>query len=220
MLSKDTWIQIRQEKSIIENTFSFSWTKIQNANDKESLINLSGATKRDELVHSNELSESISIIDNPSESNSSKSKIDNSWPKTNESILKRWNREKDKEAFKLLLLKLNQLHMDIHEFFGNSDQKLTDDKKKTILCETRLSVIEDILVALNWCNSPYYLFKRFKSLISKQIFSTRELIQLRKILRHQKITNNFDINEISLHFPGKFHESINEEVKRALKGRL
>ena len=96
-------------------------------------------------------------------------------------ILKRWDRRSDRDVFQFIKNQLKPTGMDIQEFIFDYTIKISDEKKRIILCKMRLKILEQAIKVTGWLNTPYFLFKRLRRFASIQSFSFREMKQLRKI---------------------------------------
>ena len=96
-------------------------------------------------------------------------------------ILKRWDRKTDRDVFQFIKNQLKPTGMDIQEFIFDDTIKISDEKKRIILCKMRLKILEQAIKTTGWLNTPYFLFKRLRRFASIQSFSFREMKQLRKI---------------------------------------
>ena len=98
-------------------------------------------------------------------------------------IIKRWNRKTDKDVFQFIKNQIKPTGMDIQEFIFDDTIKISDEKKRIILCKMRLKILEQAIKTSEWLNTPFFLFKRLRKFASVQSFSFREMKQLRKIQR-------------------------------------
>ena len=83
-------------------------------------------------------------------------------------ILKRWDRNTDRDLFRLLRSKLKSLTMSIEEFIYDDTTEIFDEDNQIILWEIRLNILESLIERFEWLNTPYFLFKRIRKLWSGQ----------------------------------------------------
>ena len=178
---------LEQDKS--GNLSIVPWDDSANAVSEEDKSNAISHSDSD-----NEMSEDDDYVEGLNEKNKSKrsskkiyaqnKKIHHVKVKRQEGvILKRWDRKTDRDVFQFIKNQLKPTGMDIQEFIFDDTIKISDDKKRIILCKKRLKILEKAIKITGWLNTPYFLFKRLRKFASVQSFSYREMKQLRKIQR-------------------------------------
>ena len=127
----------------------------------------------------------------------------------------RWNRNADRDAFKILNKEISKTKMDLHRFLFDDSSEIIDQESNKILCETRLSIINKIMLKYKWSKSAYLLYKRFRKLAENQSFSNRELRLLKSKASKMWKKGKFNIDSLSWFFPGKYNKTIKYELIRS-----
>lgn len=135
-----------------------------------------------------------------------KLRIDSSTSRSKTSF-RRWGKEKDKLAFKMLHSLWKESGINVDKFIKADESEIIDEYAEAFINNSSnkqfSEIIERIAAEYNWIRKPIFLFHRFKKIYSlENNLSVREVKLLRKILMKSDC-DNIDYESVMFHFPGK-----------------
>ena len=97
---------------------------------------------------------------------------------------KRWRKQKDRKAFKMLQEIWSRRSYDLEKFITIDSSKVIDHIDKEFTCKEYSEVIGEIAFKLNWMRNPIYLLDRFKRIFQKyNKLSVRDIRFLKSLLK-------------------------------------
>ena len=116
---------------------------------------------------------------------------------------KRWGKNKDKLAFKMLQDIWKESGIDVEKFIKADESEIIDEYAQIFINELYSGIIEKIANEFGWMRRPIYLFHRFKKILSQaSILSVREVKFLKQLLSDNS-SQPIDYALIEFHFPCK-----------------
>ena len=169
---------------------------------KEESSPLKSCGEEDKEIQMNILSEPVDVI----------SSVYN-----NKSLFRRWGKEKDRKAFKLLQEMCKNLHLSFEKFILVDENEIINKHNFEFTNEVYSRIIGEIGKEFNWIRKPVHLFYRFKKIYSQSEskLSIRDTRLLKSILINN-IGKKINDEEILFHFPGKSKSVIQKTAKYIL----
>ena len=192
----------KQESNILDNwdiqNQSNSFEEIVNhkeviwSDQEESIVKEKTSSISHEFEEANEIEEVNSkILEAAKEIN------------TDKIPFKRWGKNKDKLAFKMLQDIWKESSLDVEKFIKADESEIIDEYAQIFINELYSGIIEKIANEFGWVRRPIYLFHRFKKILSQaSILSVREVKFLKQLLSNNS-SQPIDYALIEFHFPCK-----------------
>ena len=116
---------------------------------------------------------------------------------------RRWGKDKDKLAFKMLQDMCKDSGISFEQFIKVEESEIIDEYAQIFTNELYSSIIERIANELGWMKRPIYLFHRFQKIHSQSdSLSIREVKFLKQLLADSS-SDSIDYSLIEFHFPCK-----------------